>query len=62
MVGFKKRNYEVTLSVQNLLDTAYNDAQFDTTSRLKDEPAAVTELHFTAGAPFFLKGGVSYYF
>ncbi|MCU0345626.1 MAG: TonB-dependent receptor, partial [Saprospiraceae bacterium] len=62
LVGFKKRNYEITLSVQNLLDEEYNDAQFDTESRLQGELEPVTELHFTPGAPFFLKGGVSYFF
>ncbi len=62
LVGLKKRNYEITLSVQNLLNEAYNDAQFDTESRLQNEPQSVTELHFTPGAPFFVKGSVSYFF
>lgn len=62
LLGFKKRNYEFVLSVQNLLDEEYNDAQFDTESRLQNELEPVSELHFTPGAPFFLKGSVSYFF
>jgi outer membrane receptor protein involved in Fe transport len=62
LLGFRKRNYEFILSVQNVLDEEYNDAQFDTESRLQGELEPVTELHFTPGAPFFLKGSVSYFF
>lgn len=62
LAGWKKPKYEITVSVQNLLNTEYNDAQFDTTSRLKGEPAPVTELHFTPGSPFFLKAGLSIFF
>ena len=62
VAGFKKPKYEITVSAQNLLNTEYNDAQFDTTSQLKGESAPVTELHFTPGSPFFLKAGVSFFF
>lgn len=46
------------LTVQNLLNASWKEAQFETASRLYDEPEAVTEIHFTPGTPFFLKGGV----
>ncbi len=62
LAGWKNDSFEATISIQNLFDTEYNDAQFETTSRLQNEPAPVTELHFTPGAPFFLKGSVSYFF
>jgi outer membrane receptor protein involved in Fe transport len=62
LLGFKKQDYDITLSIQNLLDAEYNDAQFDTESRLQSELESVTELHFTPGAPFFLKGSLSYFF
>ena len=39
------------VAVDNLLDRSWNEAQFATTSRLRGEAAAVTELHFTPGAP-----------
>ncbi|MBI5914672.1 MAG: hypothetical protein HY842_04795 [Bacteroidetes bacterium] len=62
LAELKKQKFEVNISVQNVLDTAFNEAQFDTESRLFNEPAPVTELHFTPGTPFFLKGSVSYFF
>ena len=40
---------EILLAVDNLFDIDWNEAQFATTSRLRDEPAPITELHFTPG-------------
>lgn len=62
LFGLKKQRYEIGFSIQNLLNSEFNEAQFDTTSRLQGELAPVTELHFTPGTPFFLKGNVSYFF
>lgn len=53
---------EVGASVENLFNAEWNQAQFDTESRLRDESEAVSELHFTPGTPFFLKGFVTYRF
>jgi len=50
------------LVVQNLFNVDWNETQFDTTSRLKDEPAPVSEIHFTPGAPFFAKLSTSFKF
>lgn len=50
------------LSVDNLLNATWNEAQFATTSRLADESAPVTELHFTPGAPRQIHLGVEYRF
>lgn len=47
--------YQVSLGVENLLNTDWNEAQFDTTSRLRGEAEPVSELHFTPGMPFFWK-------
>ena len=62
VVNYTRPKYQVGLSVQNLLDVDWNEAQFDTESRLKNETQSVNELHFTPGTPFFLKGTVSYFF
>ena len=51
-LNYTKQKYEVGLSIENLLNTTWNEAQFATESRLKDEPSSVTELHFTPGIPF----------
>ncbi len=61
-ITFTQRKYELGLSFENLLNVDWNEAQFDTESRLFDEPAAVSELHYTPGTPFFLKGSVSVFF
>ncbi len=50
------------LVVENLFDVDWNEAQFATESQLKNETAAVEELHFTPGVPFFVRGRVMYKF
>jgi outer membrane receptor protein involved in Fe transport len=62
LIGWRKPKYEISLGIQNLFDTDFNEAQFETTSRLQNEPQPVTELHFTPGTPFFLKGSITYLF
>jgi hypothetical protein len=54
-LNYTKRNYEIGLVVENLFNIKWNEAQFETTSRLQNEPTEVTELHFTPGMPFFAK-------
>ncbi|WP_372976054.1 TonB-dependent receptor domain-containing protein, partial [Muriicola sp.] len=61
-------NYELLpdltlgISVQNLFNTEWNETQFATTSRLRQETEAVEEIHFTPGAPFYLQGRIRYTF
>lgn len=54
-VNYTKPKYEVGVAIENMLNTTWNEAQFATESRLKGEPAPVTELHFTPGIPFFAR-------
>jgi hypothetical protein len=56
------RGVEVRVAIDNLLDAAWNEAQFATTSRLPGEPAPVTELHFTPGAPRSVQVGIDWRF
>lgn len=58
--SFKKIVFGVT--VENLFNSEWNETQFATESRLKNETASVEEIHFTPGTPFFLKMGVIYKF
>jgi len=58
VVGWKRKNLEITFSAQNLLNQAWREAQFETESQLPGEPSPITEIHYTPGTPFFLKGGV----
>jgi hypothetical protein len=54
-VNFTRKKYEIGLAFENMLNTKWNEAQFATESRLKDEPIAVSELNFTPGTPFFAR-------
>ena len=48
--------------VENLFDVAWNETQFATESRLRNELEPVEEIHFTPGTPFFIKGTIAYKF
>lgn len=48
----------ISLTVDNLFNTEWNEAQFATTSRLRGEPGDVTELNFTPGAPRTIQLGL----
>jgi outer membrane receptor protein involved in Fe transport len=50
------------LTVENLLDTQWNEAQFDTESRLDNETTSVSEIHFTPGNPLGARLMLSYFF
>jgi hypothetical protein len=61
-INYTKKKYEIGLVAENLFNTKWNEAQFETTSRLKNEQGAVTELHFTPGTPFFVKARIAVFF
>ena len=54
--------WRLNLGVENVLNTMWNEAQFDTESRLRDEEEPVSEIHFTPGNPANLWLGVSFSF
>lgn len=62
VINYTQPKYEIGLSVENLLNSQWNEAQFATTSRLQYEPAPVTELNYTPGTPFFAKLKLAVYF
>ncbi|WP_447975595.1 TonB-dependent receptor [Nitrospira sp. Kam-Ns4a] len=53
---------EAFLSIQNLLDTKWEQAVFFFESRLRNEPAGVSDIHFVPGMPRFFMGGLAWYF
>jgi len=60
---YRYRNFEVFLTVENLTDVDWREAQFFFTSRLRGEPArGVDDIHFTPGAPRSFFGGVALHF
>ncbi len=54
-INYTNKNWEAGFSVQNLLNTKWKETQFDTESKLQNEPAPVSEIHFTPGSPFFAR-------
>jgi hypothetical protein len=61
-VNYQYKNINFAIAVENIFDTAWNETQFATESRLQNEPVSVEEIHFTPGTPFFMKGKVTYTF
>jgi outer membrane receptor protein involved in Fe transport len=60
---YRYKSLEVFLTLENLLDVDYREAQFFFTSRLRGEPAAgVDDIHFTPGQPRAVTGGVAWRF
>ena len=51
-LNYKIGSFDFGLSVENLTNTEWNEAQFETESRLANESQSVSEIHFTPGTPF----------
>ncbi len=60
--NYKSKHYKIGLLIENLLNTNWNEAQFDTETRLKNETKSVDELHYTPGTPFYAKLVIGYIF
>ncbi|WP_149302845.1 TonB-dependent receptor [Pareuzebyella sediminis] len=58
-LNYSIKNWTLGLIVENLFDTEWNETQFATESRLFNEASSFEEIHFTPGAPFYLRGKVS---
>lgn len=61
-VSKRIKKWELGIAAENLLNTTWNEAQFETTSRLKNEVDPVTELHYTPGVPFSMRVKVAFIF
>jgi hypothetical protein len=61
-INYTMKKWEAGFTVQNLFDTKWKETQFDTESRLQNEPAPVSEIHFTPGTPFFARLSFSIFF
>ncbi len=60
--NYKTKHYKVGLVIENLLNVKWNEAQFDTETRLRNETKSVDELHYTPGTPFYAKLVIGYIF
>lgn len=54
--------FKIQAIIENIFDVKWNEAQFDTESRLREEDEAVSELHFTPGNPMGIRIGLGYFF
>ena len=61
-LNYSRKKFETGVAIQNLFNVRWKDTQFETESRLRDETAPVSEIHFTPGNPFFLKATFTYFF
>jgi hypothetical protein len=61
-INYTTKKWEAGLSIQNVFDAKWKETQFDTESRLQNEPAPVSEIHFTPGTPFFARVSVAVFF
>lgn len=55
-------SFKYFATVENLFDIEWNEAQFDTESRLASESEPISEIHFTPGNPRNIQVGISYQF
>jgi outer membrane receptor protein involved in Fe transport len=61
-VNYEWKNLAFGFVVQNIFNQEWNEAQFATTSRLRNETEAVEELHFTPGVPRNVRFNITYSF
>ena len=62
IMNYRFGKFEFNWSIENLFNQEWNEAQFDTESRLFHETSSVSELHFTPGTPLTFKAGFSFHF
>jgi hypothetical protein len=62
ILNYNARKWEGGITIQNIFNSKWKETQFDTESRLRSEPLPVSEIHFTAGSPFFMRLYVSIFF
>lgn len=62
VAAYRFKKFEFALSAENILNSEWREAQFDTESRLPFELNPLSEIHYTPGSPRFLKAGISFIF
>jgi hypothetical protein len=62
VINYTSSKFEIGVSAENILNSKWNQAQFDTESKLRNETQSVSELHYTPGTPFYIKGGITFFF
>ncbi|QKG52941.1 TonB-dependent receptor [Hymenobacter sp. BRD67] len=62
VLAYTQPRYQLGLTIQNLLNVDWNEAQYATETQLRGEAAPVTERTFTPGTPFNLRANASIFF
>ena len=62
VASYRIKKFELHLSVENMLNSEWREAQFNTESRLKFEVNPVSEIHYTPGTPSSVKAGITFSF
>jgi hypothetical protein len=64
VLSYTTARFQLGATAENLLNVQWNEAQFDTLTRIPGDPpaGAPSELHFTPGTPFFFKVNGSVFF
>ena len=62
ITSMRRGKWTLTVSMENIGNVEWREAQFNTSSRLQNELLPVTEIHFTPGIPRFIKAGIQYEF
>jgi len=62
VINYTRSKYEVGLTINNIFNTRWKETQFDTETRLKNEPTPVDEICFTPGTPFGAKLSFTFFF
>jgi outer membrane cobalamin receptor len=61
-LNYTKKRYEIGLTIENLLNTKWNEFEAEEVSRLRGESAPIDQMSFTPGTPFFAKLRVAVFF
>ncbi len=61
-LNYTQKRYEIGLTIENLLNTKWNEFEAERVSRLRGESAPVDQMSFTPGTPFFAKLRVALFF
>lgn len=61
-LNYRISSFTIGLSIENVMNTEWKEAQFETTSRLQNEIETVTEIHYTPGTPFQAMATLAYTF
>lgn len=61
-LSYRKGDWNLGFQIQNLFNARWNETQFATTSKLRNELNSVREIHFTPGTPLAVKTSLTYRF